>query len=139
MVFRPPHRPQDDFIKRVIGIPGDHILYKNRVLYINGEQMSQTFVARLPTVNPEFTILDEKIGDSIHRIQLSTQRSMLPGEWVVPAGHYFMMGDNRDNSSDSRVWGFVSEKNIVGKATVVWMHWKSFWSLPSFSDDRIIR
>lgn len=139
MVFRPPHRPQDDFIKRVIGLPGDHIRYKDRVLYINGEQMPQAFVARLPAVNPEFTILDEKIGDSTHRIQLSTRHSMLPGEWVVPEGHYFMMGDNRDNSSDSRVWGFVSEKNIVGKATVVWMHWKSFWSLPSFSDNRLIR
>ncbi|MBL4585183.1 MAG: signal peptidase I [Pseudomonadales bacterium] len=139
MVFRPPHKPGVDFIKRVIGLPGDRIVYKNRVLYINGEQMQQTFVARLPAVNPDFTIIDEKFGDSVHRIQLSTRRSLLAGEWLVPEGHYFMMGDNRDNSADSRVWGFVPEENIVGKAYLVWMHWKTFWSLPSFSDDRLIK
>lgn len=138
MVFRPPHKPNTDFIKRVIGLPGDHIVYKNRVLYINGEEMKQKFVARLPTVNPEYTLIEETIGDSVHQIQLSTRRSMLPGEWRVPEGHYFMMGDNRDHSSDSRVWGYVPEENIVGKATLVWMHWNSFWSLPSFSDDRMI-
>ncbi len=134
MVFFPPHK-KIYFIKRVIGLPGDEIRYINNVLYINGEKMPQSLIASLPAQDPKYQLTRESLGDVEHIMR----KNMVPGElsregvWVVPEGHYFMMGDNRDNSSDSRAWGFVPEENIVGKAFAVWMHWDSFFSLPSFS------
>ncbi|GAB3105976.1 signal peptidase I [Aestuariicella hydrocarbonica] len=136
MVFFPPHKPDTYFIKRVVGMPGDKIRYINNVLYINGEKQPQSLVASLPPGNPQYRLMTENLGGVEHEMRKHVVPSPLSrqGEWEVPAGHYFMMGDNRDESSDSRVWGVVSEDAIVGKAFAVWMHWDSLFSLPSFSN-----
>jgi signal peptidase I len=132
MVFIPPH--QDEyFIKRIVGIPGDRVRYQDKTLYINGEKQNQAFIAQIPPVNPKVLQYREKLGDNEHVIQRNPYREPRVEEWVVPEGHYFMMGDNRDQSSDSRYWGFVSEENIVGKAVAVWMHKKPGLRLPEFS------
>lgn len=134
MVFFPP----DDkryFIKRVIGLPGDVVEVKNNVLYINGEEMPQNLLEALPKDRPRDQILDETIDGVPHKMRkhLGSRSPQADGRWEVPTGHYFMMGDNRDNSQDSRFWGVVPEENIVGQAFAIWMHWKDkLSSLPSF-------
>ncbi|MBD2858578.1 signal peptidase I [Spongiibacter sp. KMU-158] len=136
MVFFPP----DDkryFIKRVIGLPGDTVRYVNKQLYINGEIVPQTLVAEVPPMNPITQVLREQLGTVEHQIHHDKRIYRGDFEVVVEPGHYFMMGDNRDNSSDSRVWGQVPEENIVGKAFAIWMHWQSFSELPGF--DRVGR
>lgn len=139
MVFFPPG-DRRYFIKRVIGLPGDDIRVANNVLYVNGERMPQEPTALdYLELEPGYQVMWEQLGDTRHLIR--TRRRA--GEYglnyhaVVPAGHYFMIGDNRDNSFDSRAWGAVPEENIVGKAFLVWMHWDDFFSLPSF--DRVGR
>lgn len=137
MVFFPPNDNRY-FIKRVIGVPGDEVRYIDRVVYINGEPMNQELLAGDPPDSPAAFILTEDLGKGrTHLIQkrLIPSNLVLPYGYRVPEGHYFMMGDNRDNSSDSRVWGAVPEDRIVGKAFAVWMHWDKFWSVPKF--DRI--
>ncbi len=132
MVFIPPH--QDEyFIKRVVGIPGDTVRYQDKVLYINGEKQEQTFVAQIPPVNPRVLRYREKLGEVEHLIERNPYLDARVDEWVVPEGHYFMMGDNRDQSSDSRYWGLVKEENIVGKAVAIWLHKKPGLRLPEFS------
>ncbi|MFL0797023.1 MAG: signal peptidase I [Cellvibrionaceae bacterium] len=134
MVFFPPHEDRY-FIKRVVGLPGDEIRYINNVLYVNGEKQPQTFVAGLPARDPYYQVMTENLDGVVH----SMHKNIRPGKYsrnhytVVPEGHYFMMGDNRDNSADSREWGPVPEENIVGKAFAIWMNWKSFTDMPSFS------
>lgn len=134
MVFFPPHMNDTYFIKRVIGLPGDNIRLENNVLYINGERAPQELIQALPPARPQVEVMWEDIDGQRHMIA----KSVRPGpassfRGVVPEGHYFMMGDNRDDSADSRSWGFVPERDVVGKAFAIWMHWDSFWSLPSFS------
>lgn len=133
MVFFPPHK-SIYYIKRVVGLPGDEIRYIDNQLYINGEKMPQKLLASLPPAAPQYQIMSEDLAGVEHdmRKNIIPGRLSRRGSWVVPEGHYFMMGDNRDNSSDSREWGPVPEENIVGKAFAVWMHWDSFLSLPSF-------
>src|SRR5690554_4468951 len=138
IVFRYPEDPSINYIKRVVGVPGDEIIYQNKTLFINGVQQPQSLVARLPPANPEQLLLDETLAGASHRIYQDIYRPVMNGRWVVPEGHYFVLGDNRDNSKDSRYWGFVPEELLVGKATAVWMHWDSFFSLPDFSDVRRI-
>ena len=135
MVFFPPHKPDTYFIKRVVGLPGDEIRYDNNELFINGEKQPQLLIAQLPPLNPQYQLTRENLGGVQHlmRKHVVPGRLSQKGQWVVPEGHYFMMGDNRDNSSDSREWGPVPEEAIVGRAFAIWMHWDSFFSLPSFS------
>jgi signal peptidase I len=143
MVFFPPHQPKTYFIKRVIGIPGDTVRYANNVLYLNGVEIKQEYVKKaMPewgsfcmSYHLQLTVVNEDLNGVSHKMQKCDQPSPLSAvdkTWVVPEGHYFMMGDNRDNSGDSRVWGTVSEDAIVGKAFAVWMHWEDLLSIPSF-------
>lgn len=131
MVFFPPNDPRY-FIKRVIGLPGDHLEYKNKVLYINGVEQEQSLVeGALPDFQGR-KMLMERFESGEHPIYINPRWQQQNWSYTVRDGHYFMMGDNRDNSSDSRVWGDVPEENIVGKAFFIWMHWKNWKSLPSF-------
>ena len=132
MVFFPPHEDRY-FIKRVVGLPGDKIQVLNGVLYVNGEQMQQTLSleeansARSVVMMENLTGVEHLMQKRISPTRLSQNYSSL-----VPEGHYFMMGDNRDNSSDSRVWGPVPEDRSVGTAFARWMCWNEFFSVPSF-------
>ncbi|HEY8941166.1 MAG TPA: signal peptidase I [Cellvibrio sp.] len=141
MVFFPPHAPDTYYIKRVIGIPGDHISYINHVLTINGKVIEEKLLAELPVGAPYYRTVTETIDDKTFTANKHLQPGHLSvrGSWVVPEGHYFMMGDNRDNSLDSRDWGTVSEDAIVGKAFAVWMHWDKFLSIPSFDHVGVIK
>ena len=132
MVFIPPHQ-DEHFIKRVVGIPGDKVRYQDKTLYINGKRQTQTFVSQIPPVNPRVLQYREKLGEVDHLIQRNSYRETSVDEWMIPEGHYFMMGDNRDQSSDSRYWGLVSEHNIVGRAVAIWLHKKPGLRLPEFS------
>jgi signal peptidase I len=130
VVFRPPHHPDQDWIKRVVGLPGDRVAYRDNTVFINGEPLKYEAVGiydgkgngREMTGAEE---LREDLGDRQHKI---LERISLPfpdqgeGEWEVPTGHYFVMGDNRDNSEDSRFWGFLPEENLRGKAFLIWMN-----------------
>jgi signal peptidase I len=131
IVFKYPVDPGTHFVKRVIGLPGDHIFMRHKDLYVNGHLMDEGYVVhKVPT-------LDEFRDDFPAYAPLSgipPWPEELPhyvqnGELVVPPGHYFAMGDNRDFSSDSRYWGFVPRENIVGKPVLI------YWSLDSTSAD----
>ena len=138
MVFYPPNDKRY-FIKRVIGLPGDHIQLKDNVLSINGVQMRQQQLRIDDSGFPYMLIMQENLQPKEHlmqKVSLVTPQSNY--ETVVPAGSYFMMGDNRDNSSDSRFWGVVPEANIVGKAVYVWMRWEGLPGLPSFTRNGVI-
>lgn len=135
MVFFPPHMNQTYYIKRVVGLPGDTVTYRDKRLYVNGEAVSREELAVVPGPGARYRLGIEELGDARHLMQVDDARVPRDFTVVVKPDHYFMMGDNRDNSSDSRVWGQVPEKDIVGKAFAVWMHWDSFLSIPSF--DRV--
>ncbi|WP_300494326.1 signal peptidase I [uncultured Methylophaga sp.] len=127
MVFRYPKQPEIDYIKRVIGLPGDKVGYFNKTLYLNGQEVKTELVDKpsemLGTIAPRVQLKHEFLNSDPHEIFLDPQRQSMEGEVTVPEGHYFVMGDNRDNSNDSRVWGTVPEENLVGKAFFVWMSW----------------
>ncbi|MFT6274628.1 MAG: signal peptidase I, partial [Halioglobus sp.] len=107
--------------------------YTDKQITVNGDQAETEHVATLPEGRERYQLGFETLGESQHLMQTNDRRRAENFSVVVKPGHYFMMGDNRDNSSDSRVWGQVPEKDIVGKAFAVWMHWDSIFSLPSFS------
>lgn len=126
VVFREPPKESRDLIKRVIGVPGDHISYKDKVLYINGKEISQKFekysTDAEDNIGPwEVVQKKENLLGTEHRIYQIPSKKNDDFAVVVPEGKYFMMGDNRDVSADSRSWGFLPEKNIIGKATRIWM------------------
>lgn len=139
VVFRYPKNPSVDYIKRVIGLPGDRIGYFNKVVYINGEPASQEVVGPYHRDDDRYSRPDqlriEYFGDSNHQIIVEPGVRLGEGEYIVPEGHYFMMGDNRDRSNDSRFWGVVPEENLVGKAFLVWMNWQ--WDEGGIGWDRI--
>ena len=132
MVFFPPHMNDTYFIKRVIGLPGDTVSYRNKQLYVNGEKLQQE-PADEPGLDMRFRVGEEYLGGKEHLMQVDRLRPGANFTEIVKPGHYFMMGDNRDNSSDSRVWGQVPEHDIVGKAFAIWMHWDKFLSIPGFA------
>ena len=156
MVFRFPKDPSTDYIKRVVGIPGDEVVFRNQQLFINGQQVPEEatpppgfYDEEARRYSPEFK---EKLGNVEHGILINPQTTPFFGsqegnqfpfrencrysaEGVackVPAGHYFMMGDNRDNSLDSRYWGFVPDENIVGRAFFIWMNFGDLKRVGSF-------
>lgn len=135
VVFRFPKDPRQDYIKRVIGKPGDDVTYRNKKLYVNGKEMPQESRGAYVGTDTESRELAGNAAESFIE-QLDTiqhQIITVPGGQVgpdftvqVPPRHYFVMGDNRDRSSDSRVWGFVPEENLVGKAFVIWLSWSGW-------------
>lgn len=130
MVFRYPKDPSIDYIKRVIGLPGDKVAYYNKQLFINGVPAKQEGNESYAGVGAGVSMSGAKLKKEHllgvdHNILIDESRGTLEGEFTVPEGQYFMMGDNRDNSNDSRYWGFVPEANLVGKAFMVWMNWDS--------------
>jgi signal peptidase I len=133
MVFFPPHMNDTYFIKRVVGLPGDTVTYRNKQIFVNGERVERAPVTERTGLDQRYRLDHETLGQADHLMQVDTFRPATDFNEVVKPGHYFMMGDNRDNSSDSRVWGQVPEKDIVGKAFAIWMHWDTFLSIPSFS------
>ena len=152
MVFRYPPKPSLDYIKRVVGVPGDEVAYLNKKLTINGKpvpkaslpeffdedvmryfkQYEETFDAR------RFRLLNDDdrpafvAGAEDFPFRGNCRYSVEGVACKVPEGHYFMMGDNRDNSLDSRYWGFVPDRNIVGKAFFIWMNFGNFKRIGSF-------
>ena len=138
MVFIPPHE-DEYFIKRIVGIPGDKVRYENKTLYINDEQQPLEFVSQFPPSKPRYLVYKEELGGIEHLIHRNPFRDSRPLEWEIPEGKYFMLGDNRDQSSDSRYWGLVSEENIVGKAVAVWLHKEPGLKLPEISRNRWIQ
>jgi signal peptidase I len=153
MVFRYPPKPSLDYIKRVVGVPGDEVAYLNKRLTINGAVIDTKALPEFfdDDVMRYFKQYQEVLGEKTHGILNDDNRpAFIPGvddfafkdncrysvEGVVckvPVGHYFMMGDNRDNSLDSRYWGFVPDKNIVGKAFFVWMNFGDLKRIGSFN------
>jgi signal peptidase I len=155
MVFRFPHNPTQDYIKRVVGLPGDRVSYVNKRLSINGEavptrpveryldegriQHYQQYVEKLNAVEHRIIVADGPavpvMRGFLHTHPDACRYSIEGVSCTVPPGHYFVMGDNRDNSEDSRFWGFVPDENIVGRAFFIWLTLRGW--MPSF--DRVGR
>ena len=137
LVFRFPEQTNVAYIKRIIGLPGDVVEVRNKQILVNGEPVPTTLVTE-PGIPVAVRQSTEQIGSHTFPTWRTNNRLGRDGRWEVPEGNYFLMGDNRDNSNDSRFWGFVPDHLIIGKAVSVWMHWDEFFSLPSFSNVRAI-
>lgn len=148
MVFRYPSDPNVNYIKRVVGLPGDHLRYSSdKRLFVNGQPVAERLIGDEPGSLGSARLYHEKLGAAEHLVRKEMRRYRIEPdrEWTVPTGHYFMVGDNRDNSNDSRYWddpnilpalqGMVPDRNIVGKAFAVWMSWPEpkLSNLPTFS------
>lgn len=129
VVFRYPVDPKVNFIKRMVGLPGDTITYRDKQLFINGEKVEmqeQGFYTskdvKCATPAADALRLQETLGDVSHDILVHTRSRSRDARWTVPEGHYFVMGDNRDRSNDSREWGFVPEDHLMGRAVGIWLN-----------------
>ena len=127
VVFIPPH-VNVPYIKRLIGKPGDTIGYLNKKIYVNGKAIPQELIS----TSGEETFLKETLGNSERMIRIIGGSASYPEEFTVPANHYFVMGDNRDNSSDSRYFGFVPRENFMGTGELIWMTRECWTCSPSF-------
>lgn len=127
-VFRKPDEPNINFIKRVIGLPGDRIEYANHVLTVNGEPVSLERAGMFENADNRGLLVNETLGDIVHPLLIQNPAS---GSFSLTVGPdcYFMMGDNRDRSHDSRYIGCIPTENLVGRATRIWMSWQ-LWDLP---------
>lgn len=154
MVFRYPSDPSVNYIKRVVGLPGDKVRYtSDKRLLVNDQPVAEQLLGEVPGTLGSAVLYREKLGEVEHLIRKEMRRYRIEPnrEWTVPAGHYFMMGDNRDNSNDSRYWndpkiapellGMVPDRNIVGKAFAIWMSWADpkMRNLPGFTRVGLIR
>ena len=123
----------------MIAKEGDEVIYRNKELIVNGEKLKREFLSS----NDDEVYLKEFHGDKAYTIRLleNFRNQLTYGaerKWVVPKNYYFVMGDNRDNSADSRSWGSVPKQNIVGKPAFIWMHWECLTCLPSFSRNKFL-
>ena len=130
VVFRYPENPKIPYIKRIIGLPGDKIAYYNKTLYINDILVEQTTSGPYAPYGSGLTMLgslliSEDLGKNAHEILVDPERNSLDFVTEVPDSNYLVLGDNRDNSKDSRYWGFVPEENLLGRAFLIWMNWDS--------------
>jgi len=136
VVFKYPQDGKTDYIKRIVGVPGDEVWYQDKTIYLNGKPQGHLPIGSYTGVGSGEVMTGareslEDLDGVEHRILVRPGVPDLPpgcrelafGPIKVPDGHYFVMGDNRDNSNDSRCWGFVPEDNLVGKAFAIWMHW----------------
>lgn len=135
-VFRNPETPSINMIKRVIGLPGDVIRYDNKRLTINGQPVPVEIIGesvdQTEQIDVPVAVGLEHLGNVNHDVYFYPIRPEPAQEWVIPEGHYFGMGDNRDNSRDSRHWGMIPEDYLIGRAVFIWMNWhsrpnQSFW------------
>lgn len=128
IVFRSPEDPATPFIKRVVGLPGDRIAYYNKVLYVNGEAAEQVVLGNFSGAGSSASmsgasLRTENLNGHIHEILVQPGAPTLEGKMLVPENHYFVLGDNRDNSRDSRFWGTVPDELLIGRAFLIWMSW----------------
>lgn len=136
LVFRYPLQPSTSYIKRIVGLPGDLVAYRYGTLSINGQDVPMQMLGRQVLLEGGAEILfREQLGERSFTLRRVEGREPFAPVWEqrVPEGHYFVMGDNRDNSTDSRAWGFVPDHLIVGKAFYVWMHKEPGLHLPTFA------
>lgn len=146
VVFRFPGDASTNYIKRVVGLPGDRIVYQDKKLYVNDRLMTQTPAASYTVRQngePLYSAMRhiEKLDGVDHEILISGRPESAQPAYIVPAGHYFVMGDNRDHSNDSRYWGYVPQENLVGKAFLIWFSWdtsrSAAWLWQRVAFDRI--
>ena len=121
-VFRYPKNPKQDFIKRIIGVPGDVVEYRSKSFYINGRRVKRDARGEYEKTRQDLEVYGETLGDRRYNTLAQPDTGHRPGRWRVPQGHYFVSGDNRDNSNDSRFWGFVPRENMIGRAFFIWFN-----------------
>jgi signal peptidase I len=133
IVFHYPVNPSQHFVKRVVGVPGDRIHFNNRVLYVNGVAMHEPYVRHTSPVHDafrdEFPRLTAPVPDVTSKWWMQMHTFVEDGQLIVPEGYYFALGDNRDESLDSRYWGFVPRENIIGSP------WLIYWSVKDSQQD----
>jgi signal peptidase I len=137
IVFHYPVDPQQHFVKRVIGVPGDRLRMVNKRVFINGKALDEPYVHFVEPLNDQFRDSFPRVDIPARRLEgdwwLQMQKLVVDGQLIVPEGHYFVMGDNRDDSLDSRYWGFVPQENIIGRPLVIYWSVRDWDQNPSAS------